>query len=189
MSVLFDRRSIRKYKSDMVPREVLEQIVAAGKMAPSAMNQQRYHITVVTSAEKIQVLGGLVKQEMLSNPNLPPHVRERLEGPDFSATNGAPVVILVSKAEGPLGPMDSAQDAALVCENLMLEARVLEVGSCWMGAFSHMWNIPGAPETLRSDFGIPEGYELYAGIVFGYPDGGFPDTPRARREDNVNWVE
>lgn len=186
MKSLLERRSVRAYKPDALPKEALEQIVAAGKLAPSAMNKQPYHITVVTSPEKLDVISGLAQKEMLSNPDLPPHIRERVESPDFNGINHAPAMILVSIKEDAI---KADRDADLVCENMMIAARSLEIGSCWLGAYSHVWKLEGVPELMHSEFGIPEGYMLNAGIVFGYPDGGFPDTPRVRRDDNVNWVE
>ena len=189
MNTILNRRSVRKYTSEVPPREALEQIVEAGKWAPSAMNQQRYHITVVTAKNKLDMLSSFAKQEMLSNPNLPPHIRERVESPDFTGTHGAPVMILVSRKEDNEMIMGSSEDAALCCENLMLAARALEIGSGWLGAYGKISALPGVKEQLQAEFGIPEGYVLYAGIAFGYPDGGFPTNPRERRTDNVNWVE
>ena len=186
MKALLERRSVRAYKADKLPKEALEQIIAAGKLAPSAMNKQPYHITVVTSAEKLETLSGMAQKEMLANPNLPPHIREKVTAPDFNGIYHAPAMILVSHLENG-GPW-AASDAALVCENMMIAARELEIGSCWLGAYSHIWKLDGVPAQLREEFGIPEGYQLNAGIVFGYPADGFPE-PRARREDNVNWVE
>ncbi len=186
MNSLLDRRSVRSYKPDTLPREVLEKIVAAGKLAPSAMNKQPYHITVVTSPEKLEKISGLAQREMLSNPELPPHIRERVEAPGFNGIYHAPAMILVS-CDDSMGQSD--RDAALVCENLMIAARSFDVGSCWLGAYGNVWKLEGVPEFMHSEIGIPDGYTLYAGIVFGYPEGGFPTTERVRRTDNVNWVE
>ena len=185
MDNIFARRSVRKYLPDALPREALEQIVAAGKAAPSAMNKQPYHITVVTAPEKLALLDDLCRREMLSNPNLPPHVRERVDSPDFTARYNAPCLILVC-AEGP--DRNFIRDADLVMTTMLLAARALDIGSCWLGAFSFLTNIDGAPELLARELGIPEGYALCEGACFGYPDGGFGEA-RERRTDNVNWVE
>lgn len=186
MKSLLNRRSVRAYKPEPLPREALEQIVAAGKLAPSAMNKQPYHITVVTNSEKLEVLSGFAQKEMLANPNLPSHIREKITAPDFNGIYHAPCMILVSADEN--GGTWAVSDSALVCENMMIAARELEIGSCWLGAYTHIRNLEGVSETLHVEFGIPEGYVLTAGIVFGYPADGFPE-PRARRDDNVNWVE
>ena len=185
MNALLERRSVRAYKADKLPKEALEQIVTAGKLAPSAMNKQPYHITVVTTPEKLEALSGLAQKEMLANPNLPPHIREKITAPDFNGIYHAPAMILVSFDEN--GGTWAQSDAALVCENMMIAGRELEIGSCWLGAYTHIWKLEGVPELLHTEFGIPEGYQLTAGIVFGYPAEGFPE-PRARRDDNVNWV-
>lgn len=189
MNTLLNRRTVRKYTDELPAKELLEQIVEAGKWAPSAMNQQRYHITVVTAKDKLDMLTGFVKQEMMSNPNLPPFVREKLNDPNFSGTHGAPCMILVSRKEDNEMVMGSSEDAALCCENLMLAGYALGIGSGWLGAYGKISGLPGVKEQLMEHFGIPEGYVLYAGIAFGYPDGGFPTTPRERKTDNVNWVE
>lgn len=185
MNSILNRRSVKAYKPDPVPQPIIEMIIGAGKLAPSPMNLQRYHITVVQSPEKLELLSSLAQREMLSNPALPPHIRERVVSPDFNGTYHAPMMVLVSRKAD---TEESTLDAALACENMMIAARALEIGSCWLGAYSHIWKLDGVPELMRAEFGIPEGYVLYSGIVYGYPKDGFPTTQRVRRTDNVNYV-
>ena len=56
-----ERRSIRAYQDEPVPREKLEKILEAGRLAPSAKNLEPWHFIVVTDAQKrkICLMGGL----------------------------------------------------------------------------------------------------------------------------------
>jgi len=56
MQLLRERRSVRQYKEDPLPREVIEQIINAGRYAPTGINSQRVHYIVLTSSDKIAEL-------------------------------------------------------------------------------------------------------------------------------------
>jgi len=56
--VILNRRSIRRYEDKEIPKDVLDQIVEAGRQSPSAANRQPYHFVIVTDSEIKQKLPG-----------------------------------------------------------------------------------------------------------------------------------
>ena len=118
MSELLDmiktRRSIRKYKSDMVPKEIIEKIVEAGTYAATGMGQQSPIILAVTNKEV---------RDKLSKWNAD------IMGTDTDPFYGAPVVLVVLADKN---RPTAVYDGSLVMANLMLEAHDLGIGSCWI---------------------------------------------------------
>ena len=122
------RRSIRKYKPDMIPEETLEQIVRAGTYAPTGMGKQSPIILAVTNKEL---------RDQLSEEN-----RKIMGAPErMDPFYGAPVilVVLANKAVP-----THVYDGSLVMGNLMNAAESLGVASIW---------IHRAKEEFESDFG------------------------------------
>lgn len=164
------RRSIRKFKSDMVPREVLEKIIDAGTYAASGMNKQAGIIVAVTNKEV---------RDKLSKANA------RVMGNE--ATDpfyGAPVVLVVlaSKEAGTY-----VYDGSLVMGNLMLAAHELGIGSCWIHRAKEVFEQPEWQEWLKS-IEIEGDYEGVGNCVLGYVDGDYPAVP-PRKENRVFYVE
>ncbi len=154
------RRSIRAYKSDPIAKEVLEEIVAAGKAAPSGMNRQGYHITVVQKPEALEQLKAAVGN-----------------------TYGAPCMILVS------GPADSpiaVHDCDSVMLNMMNAARALDIGSCWLFAYGVKAAEPEV-KAVYTALGVPADYQVMVGACFGTPAGEWPEA-KEKKTDNVNYV-
>ena len=107
------RRSIRKYKADMISKDVIEKIVEAGTFAASGMNLQTPVIVAVTNKE-IRDKMSKANAEVMGSENDPFY--------------GAPVVLVVlAEKKGTY-----VYDGSLVMGNLMLAAHELGIGSCWI---------------------------------------------------------
>jgi 5,6-dimethylbenzimidazole synthase len=95
LSLLRTRRSIRRFRSDPVPEEMITRLVEAATWAPSAGNRQAWRLVVVRTPECIAKMGAVVREEV---PRLRQHLRN--EGADVSGYfgnlhhfDGAPVVL------------------------------------------------------------------------------------------------
>ncbi len=118
------RRSVREYTGDPVPRDHLEKIVDAGRLAPSGSNRQRWDFIVVTDKEIIQKLS---------------------KAADWSANAGAMIAVI-------LNPSTKywVEDGSAAIENMLLAATALGYGSCWLQGnakpheeeFKSLLNIP-----------------------------------------------
>ena len=114
LNAIKTRRSIRKYKSDMVPKEIIEKIVEAGTYAATGMGQQSPIILAVTNKEV---------RDKLSKWNAD------IMGTDTDPFYGAPVVLVVLADKN---RPTAVYDGSLVMGNLMLEAEEQGIGSCWI---------------------------------------------------------
>lgn len=164
------RRSIRKFKSDMIPKEILEQIMEAGIYAASGMNTQNTIVVAVTNKEI---------RDKMSKANA-----AVMGATDRDPFYGAPVVLVVlaNKGRGTI-----VYDGSLVMGNLMLAAHELGIGSCWIHRAKEVFEQPEWKEWLAS-LGIEGEYEGIGNCVLGYVDGEYPDI-LARKEGRMFWVE
>ena len=169
MSELLDmiktRRSIRKYKSDMVPKEIIDKIVEAGTYAATGMGQQSPIILAVTNKEV---------RDKLSKWNAD------IMGTDTDPFYGAPVVLVVlADKKRPT----AVYDGSLVMGNLMLAAHNEGVGSCWIHRAKEEFESDEGKEILRS-LGIEGEYEGIGHCALGYTEGEYPEG----HERKENWV-
>lgn len=162
------RRSIRSFKTDMVPKEIIDQIIEAGTYAATGRNMQSPIILAVTDRKV---------RDWLSKQNA------EIMGTDTDPFYGAPVVLIVlAKKERPT----YIYDGSLVMGNMMLAAHALGVGSCWIHRAKEEFERPEEREILKK-LGIEGEYEGIGHCVIGYPDCEYPKTP-ARKEDWVYYI-
>ena len=165
------RRSIRKFKADPVPKEMLDQIIEAGLYSACGMGKQGTKIIAVTNKEM---------RDTFSKMNC--EIGGWKEG--FDPFYGAPYFLLVI-ADKSLPT--ATYDGSLVMGNLMLAADALGLGSIW---------IHRAKEEMESDFGkkfladlgIEGEWEGVGHCAIGYVDGDYPNTPKIK-ENRVYYVE
>jgi len=177
------RRSYKAFKNDPISDEILETIIEAGKYAPTGMNRQAWHFTVVKSDAGKEMFKSAL-QAMLSKRDSgkpvapPPQAPGTIVKPD-EEFRGAPVMIVVSGH--PFKEITRA-DCVLATENMYIAAASLGIMSGW----SHMTtnDLFSDPE-VKKQFNIPEGYEVYSASFFGYPLGEAKDRG-ARKEGTVS---
>lgn len=156
--LIFRRRSIRGYKSEPIPEDVLERVLDSARVSPSAANQQPRTIL-------------LVKDEA---------TRMRLrEAYDREWMTQAPVLLAAcvdpAKAWKRSDGFNAAEvDTAIALDHLTLAAANEGLGTCWICNF----NEPKAKEIL----GVPEGVRLIALMPLGYPDPTAPVRPFTRKK-------
>ncbi len=163
------RRSIRKYKPDMIPEDVLNRIIEAGTYAATGMGKQSPIIIAVTNKEI---------RDKFSKMNA------EIMGVDSDPFYGAPVVLIVlaDKARPTY-----VYDGSLVMGNLMLAAHAEGIGSCWIHRAKEEFESAEGKAFLKS-LGIEGEYEGIGHCVLGYTDG---EEPKAmpRKENYVYCVK
>lgn len=163
LETIKSRRSIRKYKSDMVPQDKLEKIIEAGTYAATGMGKQSPIIVAVTNKEL---------RDRLSAMNA------KVMGTNTDPFYGAPVVLIVLADKS---RPTYLYDGSLVMGNLMLEAEAQGVGSCWIHRAKEEFESEEGKEILKS-LGIEGDYEGIGHCVLGYADG--PEPKAAPRKDS-----
>lgn len=161
------RRSIRKFKSDAIPEDILNKIIEAGTYAATGMNKQSPIIVAVTNKDA---------RDKLSRANC--KIGGWKEG--FDPFYGAPVVLIVLADKN---FAHAVYDGSLVMGNLMLAAHELGIGSCWIHRAKEEFEQPEWKQWLKS-IGVEGEYIGVGHCVLGYVDGDYPPAPK--RKDG--WV-
>ena len=163
---ILTRRSIKKYKSDPVPKELIEKIVEAGTYAASGLNRQAPIILAVTDKQ--------VRDELsFINAGKDPFKRA---DPFYNAP--CVLVVLADKSVPTY-----LYDGTLVMANLMLAAHGLGLGACWIHRAKETFELPEGKALLKK-LGIEGDYEGIGNCIVGYPDCEYP-AAKPRKE---NWV-
>lgn len=167
---ILTRRSVKKYKKDLIPKEILEEIIKAGSYAPSGMNRQSPIILAVTNSEL---------RDQLSKLNASIMGKE-----NFDPFYGAPVVLVVlANKQCPT----CLYDGSVVMENLMLAAHSFQIGSCWVHRAKEMFETEEGKKILKS-LGIEGEYEGIGNCILGYSD--LPDLkPSPRKENYIYYID
>ena len=139
-----ERYSVRNFKTEHLPDEVIDKILEAGHLAPTGCNYQPQRILVLNTDEAISKLRDCTKCHF-----------------------GAPTAMLIchNKEESWIrkydGALSSPVDGAIVTTHMMLAAHNEGIGCCWVMHFD--------PAAMRESFNIPESIEPVALLVMGYP--------------------
>lgn len=150
LNTIKTRRSIRAYKPDIVPEEVLNAILEAGTYAPTGGGRQSPTIIAITNKEYRKEIAKLNAEVMNSNSD-----------PYY----GAPVVILVL-ADGTASTF--VEDGSCVLENMMLAAASLGLGSVWVHREREIFDSEKGKALLHK-WGLSETLCGVGGIALGYP--------------------
>lgn len=171
LKAIKERRSIRKFKSEMPKKTDLEQVVEAGLYAANGMGKQATAIIAVTNKEL---------RDHLSEMNR--KIGGWSEG--FDPFYGAPLILIVlAKKDW----QNRVYDGSLVMGNLMLASHSLGLGSIWIHRAKEEFESDEGKEILKS-LGISDEWEGIGHCAVGYIDG---DMPKAapRKDGRVFWAE
>jgi len=176
------RRAVRDYTEAPVSAAVLRDLISAASWAPSAMNEQPWHFTVVTDAALLDEISRCSKEWMLKDVAAMPrpgHFRDLLADPAFHIFYHAPALIVISV---PADRQWSTEDCSLAAQNMMLAALEQKLGSCWIG-FAQGWlNTEDGLNLL----GLALRSRVVAPIIVGYPKAAPP--PVARKAPLITWI-
>ncbi len=145
------RETIRNYDPERkVPEDVLNRILDAGRLAPSAANRQPWTFVLVSSDEKLQAVKTAYAREWFQEA---PHV----------------LVVVGNKSKSWVRPYDGYNsietDLAIAMDHMILAAENEGVGTCWIIAFDY--------QKLADAIGLAENEVVYCITPLGYPKAGF----------------
>ena len=206
--IALSRRSIRQYRKDSVPREILEEILDVSSHAPTASNGQNVAYTVIKDRKILsgisdQVFGfskslyarsrkGLGKSIYTVLKRFYPdgisryldpmdhYIAEADKGRDYILHN-APVLVLI---HGPKKGSFVNENCNIAATHIMNYAHSLGLGSCYIGflvlALAHS-------ASLRRKVAVPKDRKVYACLVLGYPAYRHAFTA-SRKKPRINWM-
>ncbi|MBO5480066.1 MAG: nitroreductase [Clostridia bacterium] len=168
LKTIQQRRSVKKYKSDAVPKALLEQIAQAGIQAASGLNKQSPIVLVITDKAIRDKLSKL-------NAGKDPFFRS---DPFY----GAPAVLVVLADKS---VPTYIYDGSLVMGNMLLAAQALGLGACWIHRAKETFEMEEGKEILRQ-IGLDGEYEGIGNCIVGYPDTVPEEKPR--KENRIYYI-
>ena len=145
------RRSIRKFKPDAVPQELMDKIIEAGLYAPSGMNKQSPIIIAVTDRKMRDEISEMNRE-----------IGGWQEG--FDPFYGAPAILIVLANKE---CRTAVYDGSLTMGNLMLAAHNFGLGSCWINQIRECCDDPKV-RALLTEYGVPEDHIVICSAAIGY---------------------
>ena len=169
LEVMRQRRSVRSYKADPIPRELLEKVLEAGTYAPTGMGRQSPIILAVTDKalrDRIAKLNAAVM------------------GRDTDPFYGAPAVLVVLADKS---VPTYLYDGSLVMGNLLNAAHDVGLGACWIHRAKEVFASEEGKAILR-ELGVEGDYEGIGNCIIGYAATPLPEA-NPRKEGYVVWAE
>jgi nitroreductase len=209
-----ERKSIRAFKPDPVPRETIEEILGLVTSAPSAINLQPWEFTVVMGEEKARLSRRLLKsykekQISCSPGNVKPLAEtfSRRGVESFKLMNpyleemGAQFDCFVN--EGSCNFYGAPVAIILTLDNAFSKARLVDMGVAlgYLVLVAHGLGLATCPiglicayeDDIRELLDIPDNKDVVIGVALGYPDGASPvnrfKSPRDGLGNFVRWIE
>jgi nitroreductase len=161
------RRSIRAYRNKNVSKQIVERLIEAARLAPSAGNIQPWEFVIVRKAE--------IKEKLV----------EAALGQKFILQAPVVIVVCVNESRAARGyglrgkELYCIQDTAAAIQNINLLAYSLGLGTCWVGAFDEK----AAAESVQA----PKGTRPVAIVPVGYPAESPPPRNRRLRNQIVHY--
>jgi nitroreductase len=147
LEAIRQRKSIRKYKPDPIPEEVLGRVLEAARLAPSGKNLQPWKFVIVRQGPTKERLAMASANQMFI-----------AAAPLIIAACGFPEACYAKMGRY----MKSwPVDVSLALEHLMLQAAAEGLGTCWIGAFEE--------EAVKEILGVPPEVKVLALTPLGYP--------------------
>lgn len=181
LHALLDRRTIRNFKHKNVKDEDIKMILKCAKYAPSAMNEQPWHFTVVQNKELLENINKGAKQQMLQSEDV--DISSKAADPNFDIFYHASTVIIVSANEQKNSALCDCANASL---NICLAAYGLGLGSCYNGSFKLAFANDMKNELLEK-LNLPTNFKPVFAVAIGYINGSKPIEPT--RLDKFNYVK
>lgn len=186
------RKSIRKYKPEMPPKEVIDRILSAATHAPSGKNRQNWRFFVVTGKKRDEYMTYSQKSWLgikdILQKTLKPSLYQFTER-FFYTLGDAPVIVFCYSLNTPDERYHTSIGSVyMAAENMNLAAVVEGLGTCTMGApleikkeVDEFLGVTSLPEYKAGEL------ELLCAVVMGYPDHEPPKAPR-QLEGRIHWI-
>ena len=172
--VIVSRRSCRKYQEKDIPKEILEDIVLAGRSAPTGLNRQEIKFYVVANnVKKVKEIGLKVYENRIKAGKLGGWMEEAKKkfGVSDPIFYEAPCIIALVGDKSPMGPRAYMLDAGIACQNIINMATYYGLGTVPIG-IANFLNQEAVLDGIGAD---KEKEDLLLVISIGYPHENWKD--------------
>ena len=177
-------RSLRRYKKEKVPKEILNKVLLAMSRAPTGANMRSETFTVISDPQKIKELSDAVVEAFKSDPSLGADISEDMEklGTLYESPvyYDAPHVIIVSSQ---LSMMMEGNNMGIIITYGRLAAQALGLGTCWNGWTQIALHFNPKIKKIAKTRG-----KAFAAFTIGYPDTEYHRIP-PRPMNKVRFIE
>ncbi len=185
LNAIKKRRSVRAYEPKKIPKDVINTIIDTGNQAPSGMNSQPWRFVVVEDEAlhkkmietTVPNAKRILEQVRTSNPERYQLIMKRYEELQDPIYYSAPTIIFVIGRE-----TYADLSCPLACENMMLAAFSLGLGSCWV----QFGSLVTDNEEIKKALDLKEDEKIFGPIVIGYPKV-IPEPPE-KRAPEIKWL-
>lgn len=181
IETIYNRRSVRSFSGKKISNSELKEIISCGNAAPSGAANRMWRFVVIKSDEFRKKLASIAKPKYQKWLSTMPESFKAMRAPidtsnEDSVYYGAPAIIFV------IGWGNTCNfDTPMVCQNMMLAARAMGIGSCWVYAGQVVLDDKGVRMALQ----LKDGENVYGPLVFGYPAKGFPEAPELKAAEVI----
>jgi nitroreductase len=158
MDAIMKRRSVRSFTANPVPANIVEEIVDAGRLAPTARNVQPWEFVAVANPDTRRAIAQLATT-----------------GPFIA---DAPLCIAVFCKDTKYW----LEDGCAATENIIIAARAHGLGHCWVAGEKKPY-----AAAVSELLGVPEGYRLVSLIAIGHPKEDPPPVPKRPLKEVLHW--
>ena len=191
------RRSIREYSQKEVSKECIEEIISAGKYAPSAENRQPWKFIVITNKKLLNTLSSEIKKQIKCAMNQKWKLKRKFSelkdkeiliflnaissSKEDLIFHNSPVVIFIITKDN----VFNDESCSCAAQNMMLAAWALNIGSCWIG-FAKFLELN---KEIMKAIGIPDTYHIASCLIFGYAVNVPKPEIRNPLSEVIKWIE
>ena len=152
LKILYERRSVRAYSNSPIPKEILNEVIAAAHTSPVALGKfENYHIQVINSDKVKEIIEKGVSE---------------VSGREVHPLYNAPILIVVAvRPNGDTIGNAEYASAGMIIHNMVLAAEVLGLGACYI------WGAIRSTQDnaeVKTAINLPEGYKAVGALVLGY---------------------
>ncbi len=159
LDCLKKRRSVRRYRKESIPKEILEDIIDCARLAPSARNEQPCEFVAVTDAETLRKIADITDHGKFIK-------------------DAAACILVCSRGDAKY----YLEDGSAATENILLAAKAHNVGSCWVAGDKKTYC-----DKIKGLLGIPESFKLISIVPLGYYDIELKPPAKRKLKDVLHW--
>ena len=177
-----NRRSIRNFKNDKISKEIIEDILNCGRLAPSAKNRQPWYFVIVQEEMKNKIADIMINYTINQDDTME---RKNLGcassvNPTANVIKQAPILVLVFREKNDNWIIGDNLSIGACVENMCLRATELEIGTLWIR--DTVYVAEDVAKMLNH-----ENMELNCALALGYANQNPKQRPRKELGDIVEW--